>query len=127
MRKFLLSLLGILLLLSNQLYAQDVNITGKVIADDGSALPGVNIAVKSTANGTTTDVQGNYNIQVSQGATLIFSFIGFTSKEVIVGNQSVINVTLAAGPNQLSEVVVTALGAVREKRSLRLCSFRSEW
>ncbi|MBE9464880.1 SusC/RagA family TonB-linked outer membrane protein [Dyadobacter subterraneus] len=118
MRKFLLSLLGITLLLSNQLYAQQVNVTGKVTADDGSTLPGVNIAVKSSTNGTTTDVQGNYSLQVNQGATLIFSFIGFASKEIVVGNQSVINVTLAAGPNQLSEVVVTALGSVREKRSL---------
>jgi TonB-dependent SusC/RagA subfamily outer membrane receptor len=118
MRKFLLLLWGILLLLGNQLYAQDASITGKVTDDSGSALPGVNITVKSSTSGTTTDVQGNYSLQVKQGATLIYSFIGFASKEVIVGNQSVINVTLAAGPNQLSEVVVTALGTVREKRSL---------
>lgn len=118
MRKFLLPILGMLLLLGNQLYAQAVAITGKVIADDGSSLPGVNISVKSSTNGTTTDVQGNYSLDVQQGATLVFSFIGFATKEVIVGAQSVINVTLVAGPNQLSEVVVTALGTVKEKRSL---------
>ncbi|WP_229211077.1 SusC/RagA family TonB-linked outer membrane protein [Dyadobacter jiangsuensis] len=118
MRKILCSLMGCLLLFVTQLHAQDLAVTGKVTADDGSTLPGVNISLKGTTRGTTTDTQGQYTISTSAGATLVFSFIGFQTQEVIVGNQTVVNVTLKSDVSQLQEVVVTALGQERKRNEL---------
>ncbi|MBE9464885.1 SusC/RagA family TonB-linked outer membrane protein [Dyadobacter subterraneus] len=118
MRKILLSLLGCLLLLGLQAHAQDRTLTGKVVAEDGSTLPGVNISVKGTNRGSTTDAKGEYSLSVSQGATLVFSFIGFQSQEVLVGSQSVLNVTLKNDVSQLQEVVVTAQGIERKRNEL---------
>ena len=93
--------------------------TGKVTtAGDGLALPGANIQIKGTTRGTNADADGNYRINVTDDATLIFSFIGVESQQVTVGSQTTINVALKADTKQLQEVVVTALGAQREKRTL---------
>jgi TonB-linked SusC/RagA family outer membrane protein len=100
-------------------YAQERSVTGKITtAEDGKALPGANIQIKGTTKGTNSDADGNYHINVSDDATLIFSFIGVESQEIPVGSQSTINVSLKADTKQLQEVVVTALGAQREKRTL---------
>jgi len=99
--------------------AQDIAISGKVTSsEDGSDLPGVNVAVKGTSRGTSTDASGTYRLNVPAGSTLVFSFIGFTSKEVAVGNQTSINVTLVSDAAQLQEVVVTALGIKRDAKSV---------
>ncbi|WP_025763868.1 SusC/RagA family TonB-linked outer membrane protein [Dyadobacter tibetensis] len=118
MRKTLLTLLGVLLLFSAQVFAQERAVTGKVTATDGSILPGVNISLKGTTRGTTTNAQGEYAITANQGSALIFSFIGFESKEVIVGSQSIINIELKSDVSQLQEVVVTALGQERKRNEL---------
>ncbi|PWJ59208.1 TonB-linked SusC/RagA family outer membrane protein [Dyadobacter jejuensis] len=118
MRKTLLSLLGCLLLVGAQVFAQDRSVTGKVTAEDGSILPGVNITVKGTTRGTTTNVQGEYTVMASQGSALIFSFIGFESKEVKIGSESVLNVSLKSDVSQLQEVVVTALGQEKKRNEL---------
>ncbi|NJK87286.1 MAG: hypothetical protein HC906_16200, partial [Bacteroidales bacterium] len=69
--------------------AQDRTIKGKIISDNDEPLPGVNVVVKGTTNGTITDVDGNYEISVSGSeATLLFSFIGYTSEEIMVGDQT---------------------------------------
>ncbi len=83
-------------------------ITGKVTAtSDGSALPGVNVVIKGSSKGTTTDVSGNYSITIpSQNGTLVFSFIGYVSQEVKVGTSDILNVVLNEDTNSLSEVVV---------------------
>ncbi|GAB3520995.1 SusC/RagA family TonB-linked outer membrane protein [Emticicia fontis] len=99
-------------------FAQDVNVTGKVTADDGSALPGVSVVLKGTNKGTQTDADGNYKIAATKGSSLLFSFIGFETQTVAIGNMSVVNVTLKSDAAQLNEVVVTALGISREKKSL---------
>ncbi|MCE7066227.1 SusC/RagA family TonB-linked outer membrane protein [Dyadobacter sp. CY326] len=99
----------------------DKTITGKVSSKtDGTPMPGVNIIVKGTQVGTSTDASGNYSISVNEQAKpiLVFSYIGHESQEVVIGNQSVINVDLAEGAETLNEAVVTALGISREKRSL---------
>lgn len=99
----------------------DKTIKGKVTSKiDGAALPGVSIVVKGTQVGTSTDVSGNYSINVNDPskAVLVFSYIGHETREVVVGNESVINVDLAEGVETLGETVVTALGLSREKRSL---------
>ena len=118
MRKFISLFLVSLFSLGMQAYAQDRTVTGKVTAEDGSVLPGVNIAIKGTTRGTSTDGEGAYSIAVSPNTTLVYSFIGFESVERPVGNQSVIDVSLPTDVNQLNEVVVTALGVSREKKSL---------
>ena len=118
MRKTLLPFLGFLLLLCTQVIAQERAVTGKVTAEDGSILPGVNISLKGTNRGTTTNGQGEYSINAESSATLVFSFIGFASSEVIVGNQSTINVSLKNDVSQLQEVVVTALGQEKKRNEL---------
>ncbi len=115
-----LCLLLVTLLITHSLLAQDRKITGTVSAvEDGSALPGVNVVVKGTTEGTITDIEGNYSLNVSSDAqTLVFSFIGLKTTEIDMGNRSVVNVEMAASIEQLSEVVVTAFGLERDKKAL---------
>ncbi len=113
-------LLGIIVLLGfNSAIAQDRTVSGRVSgAADGSSIPGVNVVIKGTTEGTTTDMDGNYKLSVSENATLVFTYIGYADQEITVGNQSVINVSLDEDITSLSEVVVTAFGVEREKKSL---------
>lgn len=88
-------------------------ISGKVTDDKGDALPGVNIVIKGTTNGVVTDAGGLYTIDVPEGNNvLVFSFIGYITQEVVVGSQTVINVTLPTDVQALNEVVVTGYGDV---------------
>ncbi len=100
--------------------AQDRTISGTVTSTDGgAALPGVNVIVKSTTTGTVTDIDGNYRLNVSESAEVLqFSFIGYQELEVTIGGQSTINVTMDEDVQQLTEVVVTAMGIEREQREL---------
>ncbi|MCB0373882.1 MAG: TonB-dependent receptor plug domain-containing protein, partial [Muricauda sp.] len=94
-------------------------ITGTVSDEMGTPLPAVNIVEKGTNNGVTSDFDGNYSITVSDsGATLVFSYLGFKSYETPISGRSTINVTLEEDTQLLDEVVVTALGISREKKSL---------
>ncbi|WP_298315937.1 TonB-dependent receptor [uncultured Aquimarina sp.] len=85
-------------------YAQNT-VSGTVTDAEGTPLPGVNIIQKGTNNGSSTDFNGFYTIEISSGSTLVFSFIGFESKEIIVNSQSTINVTLTSG-SQLEEIIL---------------------
>ncbi len=107
------------LLASSVLLAQS-QITGKVTDKEGTSLPGVNILIKGTAVGTVTDGNGSYRIAASPEATLVFSFIGFTSQEVLVGNQTQISVTLEDDILSLEEVVVLGYGV--QKKSVATAS-----
>ena len=90
-------------------YAQQRTVTGTVTSEDQGALPGVNIVVQGTTQGAVTDAQGNYTISVpGDDATLVFSFIGYSTQAVTVGAQTTINVTLAPDITSLDEIVVTA-------------------
>lgn len=93
-------------------HAQQLTVNGTVTsAGDEGGLPGVNVVVKGTTTGTTTDAEGKYTIQVPDGnATLVFSFIGYATQEVPVSSQTVINVSLGADVQQLNEVVVVGYG-----------------
>lgn len=82
-------------------------ITGTVIDSDGNPLPGASIVERGTTNGTQTDFDGNYTINVASGATLLFSYIGYSSQEIAIGGESVINVTLQEDAAALDEVIVT--------------------
>jgi outer membrane receptor protein involved in Fe transport len=117
MKKFLLTMCFVGL--SVFAFAQSVDVSGKVTsADDGIGLPGVSVTIQGTTRGTTSNVDGMYKIDAQKGATLVYSFVGMNSQTVVVGNSNVINVGLSTDANQLSEVVVTALGVSREKKSL---------
>ena len=97
-------------------WSQSRTITGKVTSsDDGSDLPGVNVIEKGTNNGTATDANGNFSINVGDNATLVFSFVGYTSQEVAVGTQTAININLASDVTSLSEVVVVGYGTQEKK------------
>ena len=101
---------------SLNLYAQ-VSVTGTVNDNTGESLPGVSILAKDGDRtfGTTTDINGRYEIKVNQGATLEFSFIGFTKQKVKVGTNNVINITLEPENEILDEVVVIGYGSVKKK------------
>jgi len=94
--------------------AQKRTVTGSVLSDDGTALPGVSVLEKGTSNGAVTDADGNYSISVNENATLVFSFIGMQPQEVAVNNQTAINVTLETDVTQLSEVVVVGYGTQKK-------------
>ncbi|MBA4053100.1 MAG: hypothetical protein C0490_00150 [Marivirga sp.] len=91
---------------------QSRTITGKVTGmEDGSPLPGVNVVLKGTTNGAVTNAQGDYSILVpAQGGTLVFSFIGYISKEIKTGKGNILNVKLELDVTSLEEVVVTGYG-----------------
>ena len=99
---------------------KDRTITGRVLAlTDGSALAGVNVILKGTQTGTSTDGSGNFSISVpNNNSVLVFSFIGYVTQEVQVGSRSVLNVSMTESAENLQEVVVTALGIKRAERSL---------
>ncbi len=89
-------------------------VTGTV-SDDVGPLPGASIVVKGTTNGTQSDFDGNYTIDVDSGATLVFSYIGFKTQEISVEGQSSVNVTLEEDASKLDEVVVTGYGTQAKK------------
>src|SRR5260221_9403935 len=118
MKKFFLMCFSFGFALS--VWAQDRVVTGKVSSsEDGSALPGVNVLVKGTTNGTVTDSDGKYSLTVPpSGGSLVFSFIGLTTQEIEIGERSVIDVQLGLDIKQLSEIVVTAQGIERDQKAL---------
>ena len=96
---------------SYPVFSQEKTITGTVYSSDGERLPGANVIQKGTSNGTLTDAEGNYRLQLIEGADiLVFSFIGYVSEEIAVNEQSVIDVRLLSDVMSLSEVVVVGYG-----------------
>lgn len=96
--------------------AQGRTVTGKVTAsDDGSGLPGVNIIEKGTNNGTVSDANGDFTINVGSNATLVFSFVGYQSQEVVVGDRTTVNAEMLSDVTALSEVVVVGYGSQEKK------------
>jgi TonB-linked SusC/RagA family outer membrane protein len=95
-------------------------VSGKITSQsDGTALPGVSVIQKGTANGTITDIDGNYSLSVSDNATtLTLSFVGYLSKDVEINNASTVDVILQEDTKQLEAVVVTSFGIKREKKAL---------
>jgi TonB-dependent starch-binding outer membrane protein SusC len=86
-------------------------VTGRVTSqDDGSGLPGVNVLEMGTGNGTVTNIEGAFSLSVAEGATLVFSSVGYVRQEVLVGNRSVIDLVMAADVLQLQEVVAIGYG-----------------
>ncbi len=120
MKKRFLQLLltGLFALICLNSFAQ-INVSGTVTSDDGELLPGVSIVVKGTANGVVTNFEGNYTFNgVPSDAILVYSFVGMQTQEVAVDGRSKIDVVLETSSIGMDEVVVTALGISREKKSL---------
>ena len=117
MKSRILLFLGLLSCIGLQMFAQ-VSVSGKVVDAGGIEMPGVNIAIKGTMVGTMTGTDGTFTLSSIPGgkdAVLVFSFIGFRSQEVKVGNQTFINVKLEEDTEQLEEVVVIGYGTARKK------------
>lgn len=87
------------------LIAQDIAVSG-VISDSDGVLPGVNVLIKGTTTGVSSDFDGNYSIDAPSNGTLIFSYLGYTTKEVAINGQSTLNLTLELGAEQLTEAIV---------------------
>jgi TonB-linked SusC/RagA family outer membrane protein len=119
MKKRLNGILTLLLALVVQIsFAQDTPITGTVTDGDGIPLPGVNVLVEGTANGTQTDFDGRYSIQASSGDVLAFSYIGFETQKKVVESGKVINVTMTVNAAELEEVVVTGVAGATSRKKL---------
>jgi TonB-linked SusC/RagA family outer membrane protein len=104
--------------IETQITNEFIEVTGTVKSETGELLPGVTVFIDGTTTGTVTDIDGNYSLSVPEGSTLVFSYIGFATKRVLVGNQSVINVTLEQEARALEEVVIAALGIQKTSRSI---------
>lgn len=128
--RFLLSQIALLICFSGILYASplpeplekvervptiDKTITGKVVDDTNSPLPGVSILVKGTANGTVTDIDGQFSLVVAgDESVLVFSYTGYLTQEIVVGAQTTINLTLQTDTKQLEGVVVIGYGTAKK-------------
>ncbi len=111
LRLFLLVLaLGI----TSTMMAQTNTVSGQVLDEAGEGLPGASVIEKGTTNGTTTDIEGNFRLNVSQDAVLTISFVGYTTQEIEVGNQSTINVSMDTDSELLGEVVVVGYGTQKK-------------
>ncbi|MEO5593810.1 MAG: carboxypeptidase-like regulatory domain-containing protein, partial [Chitinophagaceae bacterium] len=118
MRKLLL-LMGVLLLAGVQLLAQQRTIIGKITDADGNTVPNASVLVKGTTNGTTTKPDGTYSLSVSpQAKAIVISSVGMETVEVNIGNKGVIDISLKQADKDLQEVVVTALGIKKDKKTL---------
>ena len=120
--KMMIMIIALGLLVSGELLSQERAITGKVTsADDGSALPGVNVLLKGTLVGTVTDSHGFYRITVpAKGGTLVFSFVGLATQEIGIGNSNILDVAMQMNVAQLSEVVVTSYGLQGRVAGIRI-------
>ncbi|MFM8911334.1 MAG: carboxypeptidase-like regulatory domain-containing protein, partial [Flammeovirgaceae bacterium] len=107
--------LPLLLLVAHLGFAQQT-VSGKVTSsDDGSPIPGVNVLEKGTTNGTATNSDGSFSMTVGSNATLVFSFVGYTTQEVAVNNQTNLNILLQTDVTALQEVVVIGYGQTEKK------------
>ncbi len=117
--KKILSLFVCLLIFGISAFGQDIQLKGTVTAsEDGSPLPGVYVKIVGTNTGTATDANGNYQLTVAPNASLLFSSIGYKNQEVAIAGQTVLNVVMEAEATEVDEIVVTALGISRDKKSL---------
>jgi TonB-dependent starch-binding outer membrane protein SusC len=123
-----LFLFSLMLFAGSLAYGQQGQITGKVTeAGSGEGIPGASVLVKGTTRGTVTDLDGSYSISASTEEVLVFSFIGFESQEVTVGNRSVVNIGLSQSVQALNEIIVVGYGTQERKEiTSAVTSIKSE-
>ncbi|MGA9591140.1 MAG: SusC/RagA family TonB-linked outer membrane protein, partial [Salegentibacter sp.] len=116
MKRRLNGILTLLLALVVQItFAQEKTVTGSVVDEEGLPLPGVNVIVKGTNNGTQTDFDGNYSITAGEGQSLVFSYVGFTTQEKLIGAENKIDIVLNIDTGTLQEVVVVGYGTATKQ------------
>jgi len=109
-------LITFFLLFTSYLAYGQISVSGQVkSSENGETIPGVTVSIKGKSIGTITDLDGNYQLNVAEEATLIFRFLGYETQEIMVGNQTIINVVLKTSVNSLDEVIVVAYGEVKKK------------
>ncbi|WP_373494190.1 SusC/RagA family TonB-linked outer membrane protein [Aquiflexum sp.] len=120
MNKVVLLMLAMVMIFASgiEAYGQTRVLTGRVVDPSGEPIPGVNVLDKQANTGTTSDLDGKYSITVTNTTSLVFSFIGFESQEIVVGNRSELSITLLESDTALGEVVVTALGLTKDKERI---------
>ncbi|SDS52574.1 TonB-dependent receptor [Gramella sp. MAR_2010_147] len=119
MKKRLHGFLTLLLVLVVQIgFAQEKTVTGTVVDEDGLPLPGVSVFEKNTSNGTQTDFDGNYSLDLEPGDLLVFSYVGFKPQEITIGASDVYDITMAVDAAALDEVVITGQGSGIQKKRL---------
>jgi TonB-dependent starch-binding outer membrane protein SusC len=106
---------ALLFLICNNVFAQTRLISGTVKDPTGVGMPGVNVLVKGTTNGTSTDLNGSFSVQASVEDVLVFSFIGYETQEVAVGAKTTIDITIIEDLTTLSEIVVVGYGEQKKK------------
>lgn len=112
--RFSIFIVGMLFSL-NAIFAQDISVSGKVSGANGDPLSGATVLLKGTSQGAFTDASGTFKINVpNDRSVLVFSFVGYLSQEIPVGNQRNINVALVEGVNQLEDIVITGYGTQRK-------------
>lgn len=99
-------------------FAQSDRVSGKITGANNEAIPGANVLIKGTSQGATSDANGNFSLSAGPTASLVISYIGYVSQTVEVNNRSIINIRLENEPQNLNEVIVTALGIKRESKTL---------
>ncbi|NBB19295.1 SusC/RagA family TonB-linked outer membrane protein [Runella sp. CRIBMP] len=118
-KSFWVSLFILTLSVASSLLAQEITVQGRITdAENNAPLPGVSVVVKGTNRGTNTDGEGRYRLSVAPNSTLVFSFVGYNAQEISVGNRSTLDLKMAQDLKQLQEVVVTALGIQKDKKTL---------
>ena len=115
--KFLRVLTSFMFVFAFGFSVQAQTISGTVTDENGVPLPGATVTIEGTSDGVSTDFDGNYSINASSGDTLVFSFVGYESVSTVVGSSTTVDAQLSPD-NALDEVVVTALGISRQKKSL---------
>ncbi|WP_159023349.1 SusC/RagA family TonB-linked outer membrane protein [Formosa sp. L2A11] len=92
-----------------------IKVTGTVTDENNLPLPGVSVVIKDSMKGVSTDFDGNYTLDVPTGKVLVFSYVGYETKEITVGSESIIHVSMVPGVNSLDEVIITAIGTKQLK------------
>lgn len=119
MKKILLIAFMLLSSLINEAWAQERTITGKITSEEEQGgLPGVSILIKGTTNGTISDIDGNYSLEVPTDAILAITYVGHTSQDIEIGSRTVIDIVMTVDLKELSEVIVTAVGIERQSKAL---------
>jgi len=119
MKNLKLILAGMMMLFSFVSFAQEKTITGIVSEENGLPIPGVAVSVKRTSRAVQTDLDGKYAIKASKGETLIFSYIGYTTKTIVVSDKNTINVNLRTESTELAEVVTMGYSHDSERTQVR--------
>ena len=112
---FRMLILSLFVLCTTVVFAQQKPIKGTVVDATGEPLIGVNVSVKGTAIGIITDIDGKYTLEVPTNATLVFSYIGYRTQELSVGNQTTINITMQEDTQNIDEVVVVGYGVQKKE------------